>query len=116
MRPLTPALLVAIGLSTTACVSLPIYPFVTEEDAAGLRGFHYAQDNCAGCHQIRYEGASKNPRAPSFGQIHRSFSRTGLESELDAITEVGHFGMAPRPISPTDRSDVATYIENLRRP
>ncbi len=116
MRRLPLPLLLAACLSTSACVSLPIYPFVTEEDTARHRGYNYAQDNCAGCHQIGYQGASKNPQAPAFGQIQRSYSRTGLERELDAVSEVGHFGMQPRPISPTDRTDLATYIENLRRP
>lgn len=116
MRLLTLTLLLTVCLTTTACVSLPFYPFVTDEDAARRRGFNYAQDNCAGCHEIGYQGASKNPQAPAFGQIQKTYSRTGLERELDAVSEVGHFGMPPKPVSPTDRADLATYIKNLRRP
>jgi cytochrome c len=108
--------LLATCVPLSACVNLPFYPFTTDEDAAAHRGYNYARDNCAGCHQVGYEGVSPDPHAPAFGQIHRSFSRTGLERELDAISEVGHFTMKARPISPADRSDVAAYIENLKRP
>lgn len=82
-------------------------------DAAVVRGHVVAQRECAGCHAIEKSGASLNPAAPPFRDIRVRYNETSLQREFEAIREVGHYEMPPKPIPLADGRDLIAYIESL---
>lgn len=73
-------------------------------------GRSVAREKCAGCHTVSGARPSPNPRAPSFADISRRYSRSGLDREFEAISEVGHYAMPTTPLTPAERESLAAYI------
>ena len=82
-------------------------------DVAAERGYHVAARECAGCHAIELRGESPKPAAPPFRDIRRRYNEVSLSREFEAISEVGHYEMPPKPISRNDGEDLIRYIESL---
>jgi mono/diheme cytochrome c family protein len=80
------------------------------------RGESVARNVCAACHAVRPGQASARSGAPTFMTISRRYTPRGLDRELDAIAEVGHYGMPVIRITPNDQRDLITYIASLRPP
>jgi mono/diheme cytochrome c family protein len=79
------------------------------------RGNRVAARECAGCHAIDRSGKSARPTAPPFREIRRRYSDKSLQREFEAIGEVGHYEMRPKPISKADGEDLIAYIGSLGR-
>jgi mono/diheme cytochrome c family protein len=97
---------------TTMAVAMPIFG---KASAAEERGYKVAARECAGCHAIEKAGESPRPGAPPFRDIRRRYNEISLEREFQAIREVGHYAMPPKPISQADSRDLIAYIESLGR-
>jgi len=80
------------------------------------RGESVARNVCAACHAVRPGQASARSGAPTFMTISRRYTPRGLDRELDAIAEVGHYGMPVIRITPNDQRDLIAYIASLRPP
>ena len=78
------------------------------------RGRALAREKCAACHTIAGRAASPNPRAPAFAVVGKRYSRQGLDRELQAINDVGHYEMPTTPLSPAERDSLAVYIQRGR--
>jgi mono/diheme cytochrome c family protein len=83
--------------------------------AAKLRhGEVVAQRSCSACHAIGGAGARGQGRALSFAAISKKYSPAGLELEMRAIADAGHYSMPAIPLSPKDQAGLAAYIASLR--
>lgn len=80
------------------------------------RGESIARNVCAACHGVRPGHASSRPGAPNFVAISRRYTPRGLARELDAIAEVGHYGMPVIRITPDDQRDLVAYVASLKPP
>ena len=56
---------------------------------------------------------SPRPGAPPFRDVRRRYNEISLQREFEAIREVGHYSMPPKPISNADGRDLIAYIESL---
>ena len=101
----------ALELASVA-VAMPTF---SKSGAAADRGYKVAARECAGCHAIERTGESPRPGAPPFRDIRRHYNEISLEREFQAIREVGHYAMPPKPISQGDGRDLIAYIESLGR-
>lgn len=82
--------------------------------AATHRGRALAQEKCARCHTIAGRAASPNPRATTFARIGKLYSRNGLEWELEAINDVGHYQMPTTPLSRAEMKSLVAYVYRNR--
>jgi len=88
-----------------------------DSDSAAIRqGEAAASAQCAGCHAIGPSGESSRKEARPFRAIAADYSEASLLRELEAISEVGHYQMPPRPIAREDLQALARYISSLRLP
>jgi cytochrome c len=87
--------------------------FIGQDLSAVGRGRSFAEVQCATCHAVGRGGDSPKPSAPPFGTIRLRYNELSLERELQAIGEVGHYGMPVLRIEPADRRDLIAYIESL---
>jgi mono/diheme cytochrome c family protein len=95
---------------TTLAAAMPIFG---KANVAAERGYKVAARECAGCHAIDKTGESPRPGAPPFRDVRRHYNEISLEREFQAIREVGHYAMPPKPISQADGRDLIAYIESL---
>lgn len=106
-------LLAGVTLSLSGCASAVDWVFETNfaERSAGRQ---IAEARCANCHST--DGRSPSPTAGvrNFSQIAQRYAGRSLEWELETITEVGHFGMAPLALSPAERTALVAYIHSRR--
>jgi mono/diheme cytochrome c family protein len=90
-----------------------------DEDLASAamvsRGEAYAQSVCAACHGVGRGQVSARAGAPIFREIARRYTPSGLERELEAIAEVGHYDMPRIRIAPADRADLIVYVASLQK-
>jgi mono/diheme cytochrome c family protein len=93
-----------------AAVAMPTFP---KASVAAERGYRVAARECAGCHSIDRQRDSPRPGAPPFRDIRHRYNEISLEREFQAIREVGHYAMPPKPISLADGRDISAYIESL---
>ncbi|MDB5451757.1 MAG: cytochrome c family protein [Caulobacteraceae bacterium] len=100
----------AIAISSGVCAKERPGRSVSAE-----RGNRVAARECAGCHAIDRSGKSARPTAPPFREIRRRYSAKSLQREFEAISEVGHYEMRPKPISKADGEDLIAYIGSLGR-
>jgi len=106
---------VALGLIGLAVLGAcqTVGDYVNPEGAEMRRGLTVAEVYCAECHAIGRTGASPRATAPAFGDIQNRYGRLGLEREMEAIGEVGHYEMRPVQIDPADQRDLVAYIMGL---
>ena len=81
-------------------------------DQPATRGHAVAKRACGACHAVEPGAASPRLAAPAFssaGMRHTS----GLEGRVAQLARLGHYGMPPLKLSPTDARDVTAYIQSL---
>jgi len=104
----------ALALSAPVVVIAGAMPFSTHDPAAE-RGARVAARECSGCHAVDLQGASPKPAAPPFRDVRRRYNEISLGREFEAISQVGHYEMPPKPISKADSEDLIAFIESLGR-
>jgi len=105
-----------LGFLVAACSSTsPLRVGFAESDRI-VRGKAFAERRCASCHAVSPGAASPRPDAPLFPVIGGKFTPSGLGRELEAIVEVGHYGMPPTAIAPSDQQDLVSYITSMKPP
>lgn len=106
-------LLVGVAFSLSGCANAVDWIFETNfaERSAGRR---IAEQRCASCHSIDGREPSPTAGVRNFSQIAQRYTGRSLEWELETITEVGHFSMAPLALSPAERTALAAYIHSRR--
>lgn len=99
---------------------LAAVPLVLFASAAGAqpsspaRGEALIVSNCAMCHATGPTGASPNPKAPLFRELHQRYP---VESLAEALAEgilVGHPEMPQFRFSADEVSDVIAYLKAIQ--
>lgn len=78
------------------------------------RGHAIVQRNCAVCHAIGVQGASHNPEAPPFRELH---TRYPVEMLAEALAEgilSGHPAMPQFVFPPHDIDDIIAYLKSIQ--
>ena len=107
-------MLVVVAVMASGCASLRDRLTLGFGEVTRIeRGEDHFRKVCAACHG-QGTRPSPNPAAPPVERIARRYSATGLGRELEAIAEVGHYGMPVLRISPRDRRDVVAFVASLK--
>lgn len=107
---LAAAALFALALSS--CAQTPA-PLEAIESGDAIRGFAFAQRNCATCHAITAGDAwSPNPLAPSFQTVADTPGMSGRAVNVWLASE--HPSMPHLIVAPEDGDDVWAYMQTLR--
>lgn len=69
------------------------------------------RDQCLACHQV--DGPTTDGAAPPLTEVARRYRNAHLDWELEAISNVGHYRMPPRPLSASEIRALAAYIQSL---
>jgi mono/diheme cytochrome c family protein len=77
------------------------------------KGRALAQRNCAMCHAIGPHGASPNPTAPPFRDLHKRFAMDDLEAGMLSDLLAGHPSMPEFRLSPAEVHDLLDYLKSL---
>lgn len=103
------------ALALAACsTSRHERPEADAPSPSAARGLAYAQRVCAACHAVTAgEDVSPNPNAPSFEAIANLPGMT--PTALNAWLHAPHPTMPSLVVSPSDRADVAAYLQSLKR-
>jgi len=70
--------------------------------------------NCSVCHAVGARGASRNPEAPPFRELH---TRYPVETLAEALAEgilVGHPAMPQFKFQPREIEDIITYLKRVQ--
>jgi mono/diheme cytochrome c family protein len=105
-------IVLAAPLGVSGCASV-VNEIAGQDLGAVTRGRHFAEKRCATCHSISVDGTSPRSDAPNFGQIKQDYKPGGLGWELEASSEVGHYGMPPTSTTAPERRDLVAYVESL---
>jgi len=108
-RMLLPLMLVA-----SCTTSVPGSAARSADIDAANRGLAYAQVACATCHAVTAtDPHSPNPEAPPFVVIANLPGMT--PTALNAWLHSSHPSMPNLIVAPSDRSDLAAYLQSLRQ-
>lgn len=77
------------------------------------RGEATARSQCASCHFTGQDGVGARVDAPSFGEIAVRYRDLRIDWELETISQVGHYAMPAKPLSPGQIADLTAYIRSL---
>ncbi|KQY92249.1 hypothetical protein ASD21_12530 [Caulobacter sp. Root1455] len=115
---MTPARALLIGLGAAALAGCgllapPVKVSPLERLGEVGRGRTLAQARCAACHAISGTGPSRDPQAPPFTQVARRYADQRLDWELEAISQVGHYAMPAKALSPSEMRDLDAYVRSL---
>ena len=82
--------------------------------ASAKQGQVLAQRNCAGCHAIGALGASPNPTAPPFRDLHRSIAIDQLTKALKDGLLSAHPAMPEFRFVSRELDDLAAYLRSIQ--
>ena len=102
--PIAAALLLSLGGGGAAAQS-----------ADPARGEALVRTNCAACHAIGASGASTNPRAPAFRDLHRRYPVEQLSEALAEGIVTGHADMPAFQLNTQQIDDLIAYLRSLER-
>lgn len=101
----TLALLVAVGGPAA---------WAAEDAAATAKGKALLEKNCARCHAIGLEGASKHPKAPPYRDVVLRYPVENLAEALAEGIMTGHPDMPELSFSPGEIDAILAYLRDLR--
>lgn len=77
------------------------------------RGLEVAIDKCSGCHAIREEGLSPNPKAPPLRTLNTRYPFDALRDNFLKGMAVGHQDMPILILAPEEVDDLLVYLRSL---
>ncbi|MEO6340654.1 MAG: cytochrome c [Caulobacteraceae bacterium] len=114
VRRILACAMILLAPALTGCASAFGGPADGHDLGAVGRGRIFVQNNCLGCHALARGRASPNPKAPPFTALRLRYTPRVLDSELQTIARVGHYGMPQLRIDPGDRADAVAYLMRLK--
>lgn len=81
---------------------------------AEARGKAFAERNCANCHAVGKEGASKLPIAPPFRTLGEKYPVENLEEALAEGIITAHPAMPVFQLEPPQIVDLIEYLNSLK--
>lgn len=78
-----------------------------------LEGQEVAIEKCSGCHAIREEGLSPNPKAPPLRGLGTRYPIDSLSESFLKGMEVGHQDMPILILAPEEVTNLLLYIRSL---
>lgn len=85
------------------------------ETPAEQRGRTFVRTNCATCHSVERQGASRLPVAPPFRNLHLRYPVENLAEAFAEGIRTGHPSMPEFRLDPGQISDVIAYLKLLER-
>jgi cytochrome c2 len=104
--------LISIALIMAAGVLLLDAHVFAQDAGDAIRGWKLAVRACAGCHEIRHEARSGNPRAPTLTAIANTKGMTAIALNVALLTS--HRSMPNVVLNAQDRADVIAFILTLK--
>lgn len=105
-----------MNLSTMLCAFSITAVFVVagagDVKADVARGQVLSEQACSQCHGVHLNGASANPKAPTFSVIAADPSVT--EYSLHVFLRTPHWTMPDIKLSPDDIDDIVSYLVSLK--
>jgi mono/diheme cytochrome c family protein len=99
-------LALAIGLSVTHGSSAQLGPVEI--------GHNLVLRDCGMCHAVGQTGASPNPAAPTFRDLHLRYPVNSLARALAEGTIIGHPRMPQFHFSPGEIADIIRYLNSIQ--
>lgn len=114
-RPLHALVPVAAAAALAAAAPEATAPSEPKPEA---RGEALVQLHCGGCHAVRREGASREPAAPPFRELHTRYDPEMLSEALAEGILTGHPLMPEFRFAPDDVRAIILYLQSIqtRRP
>ena len=110
-RPLLSALIAAGALA--AGPALAVAPGLSEAQSIAL-GHALATRNCGMCHAVERTGASPNPKAPPFRELHRRMDVEMLGEGLAQGILTGHPAMPQFRFEPQEVVGIVRYLRSIQ--
>lgn len=110
-RPLLTALIAAGALA--AGPALAVAPGLSEAQSIAL-GRDLTARNCGMCHAVGREGASPNPKAPPFRELHRRMDVEMLGEGLAQGILTGHPAMPQFRFEPQEVVGIVRYLRSIQ--
>lgn len=103
-------------VKTTALVVVALVASATlaRAQSPGSKGRDLLTANCANCHAVGRQGASKLPAAVPFRVIAKRYPPANLAEALAEGIVTGHPGMPQFTFTPEEIGNILTYLESLR--
>lgn len=76
-------------------------------------GLQVAIEKCSGCHAIREEGLSPNPKAPPLRTLNTRYPIDALRENFLKGMEVGHQDMPILILAPEEVTNLLVYLRSL---
>lgn len=106
---------VILALALGGCAANSAHPNGANARGPDIEaGRHLAEVNCATCHEIGPEGASRHPMAPPFRTLSRDYPVNALEEAFAEGILVGHPDMPEFRLAPAQIDDLLAYIESVQ--
>jgi cytochrome c len=103
-----------VALLLGACSTVKGFQVGFPTAAKQQHGEDVARRTCSTCHAIGRSGTGGQERATPFATISKKYSTAGLELEMSAIADAGHYSMPAIPLSRKDQAGLVAYIASLR--
>ncbi|CAN5117481.1 hypothetical protein BH10PSE4_BH10PSE4_35340 [soil metagenome] len=102
---------VASGVLAGCAVLEPLYPGPDLPLVESGRAL--AVGECSACHAVGAGGGAPATGAPSFSSVAERYRNYRLDWELETISQVGHYRMAPKMLTSPEIAALAAYIRTL---
>jgi mono/diheme cytochrome c family protein len=77
-------------------------------------GHRLVQRDCAMCHDVERTGASANPAAPPFRNLHLIYPLNQIAQALAEGTIANHPPMSPYHLSASEIADIVRYLNSIQ--
>jgi mono/diheme cytochrome c family protein len=114
MMPASFGRILAIAIHSAAIGGVTAGP-AWAQSPAEQRGRTFVRTNCATCHSVEKQGASRLGIAPPFRDLHLRYPVENLAEALAEGIRTGHPTMPEFRLDPGQISDVIAYLKSLER-